>query len=246
MQDERRERALRIIKGLLEKRIERGATLAEEAAAVAKVEELLHRYQLTMLDVEKKELKDTLDRFDYSTNKKNTNPGETSIASAVAAGYDCKLVIDKCADNTKFVFLGYKTDVEIAQYVFTYLLRRLTEMANHSGTINGATKQKLVRYRNNFLMGAAGIIRNRLISEKNKETPIEQKENNVITTTSLCLIKKPKVEEYVNSQYKNLYFRPAPKVKYNVNALEEGRKAGQNIPLRKGVDCEQNQKINGY
>lgn len=256
MSNERRERAIRIIKGLMEKRVERGSTPSEAAASVSKIQELLERYQISMLDVEKQELKDDMIRHNYDTGRQRINPGEQSLASAVAAGYDCKLVIEPGSSyyntNAKYVFLGYQTDVEIAQYCFTYLLRVLTTMANNSGASNGAFKQKLVRYRNNFLMGAAGVIRQRMLADKearnNPVTPDTASLANVPTVkpntgAALTLIKKPKVEEFVKTQYNRLVNRPESKVRYNANALEEGRKAGRVVELRKAIETEEIKRV---
>lgn len=236
--DERRQRAMRVIKGLLEKKLERGATPSEAGAAIAKVQELLCRYQITMMDVETQEIKDNMGRADYDTNRKNSNPGEVSLASAVAIGYDCKLVIDRNGPCIKYVFLGYNSDVEISEYTFTYLLRTLTAWANNQGRDSGFYKQKLVRYRNNYLIGAAGTIRKRMIDSK-KQQQIAS------AATSLTLVKKPKVNEYVGTQYKNLkYNGQKTNVKYNPSAMDAGRKAGSEIALRKAVETERLKAIN--
>lgn len=246
MSDDRRERAMRVIKGLLEKRVARGATLGEEAAAAAKVQELLERYQISMYDIESQTLKDEMGRSTYDTGRKNSNPGEISLASAVATGYDCKLVIS----GAKYTFLGYSSDAEIAEYVFTYLLRTLKSMAESSGRAAGVYKQKMIRYRNNFLIGAAGVIRKRMLDDKvirsSESTIINDEQPAVatkVTSTALAFIKKPKVDEYVKSQYKRLYERPASKVKYNINAIDAGRKAGATVQIRKAVEVDQSKLL---
>lgn len=247
MFEERRQRAMRIIKGLLEKKLERGATPSEAAAATAKVQELLERYQLSMFDVEKQEIKDEMGVKVYDTGRKNANPGEISLAAAVATGYDCKLVIEKYP-SSRYVFLGYQSDTEVAEYVFTYLFRTLANMAENEGRKCGAFKQKLVRYRNNFLMGAAGVIRQRMINDKKvrqnvptQSPTVETKEPSQpkVAGTSLALLKQPKVEEFVKQKYARLVSRPESKVRYNANAIDAGRKAGASIELRKGINQEE-------
>lgn len=258
MNTENRERAIRIIKGLLEKKTERGAFLAEEVAATAKVQELLERYQLTLFDVKTQTIQEDMNKVSVDTGRKNSNPGELQLANAIAVGFDCKLVIEKMY-NTHFTFLGYASDTEVAEYTYSYLVRRLTDMGEVAGRSAGAYKQKLFRYRNNFLIGAASEIRRRMLEEKKQRTTATvdtvayNESTNEMTAsikvetkpvgTSLTFVKKPKVDEFVKKTFPRLVNKPASKVKYNVNAIEAGRKAGATIELRKGVYGEQNKQI---
>lgn len=239
MTNELRERAIRIIRGLMDKTVAKGCTPAEAAHAAAKVQELLEKYQLSILDVKGRTLHEAMGRTAVRTGRKTRNPGECSLAMAVGAGYDCQVVSDHEPEYT-YHFLGYESDAEVARYVFIYLRDALTALADEQGRKAGASKAKLVRWKNNFLLGAAGEIRRRMLEERDARHRREDSspvpaEPTKATGTALVRIKQPAVAAYVRKQYPRLY-KSKIRVKNNYNALEAGRETGRTIPIRKAVE----------
>lgn len=253
------ERIIRICRKLLDRTIERGCTPDEAAGAAEKAKELLERHQLTLLDVKAGKLNEDMTNQVMPTGKKRSNPGESSLAFAVAKGCDCDLVngYDR-VDGRVYHFLGYQSDVEVAQHLFVYLRDGLVNMANAEGRRQNFRGAALVCWRNNFLFGAAGVIRKRLKERKADEPTAWATAETVITENepvaetdlmpspapvtesqryALVSVKQPAVQAFVKSIFPKLLFK-SNRVRHNYSAVEAGRRAGQRIAIRRGLEKE--------
>jgi hypothetical protein len=250
MYERNREKVIEIIKKLQEFKVEKGCSPAEAAHAASKITELLEKHQLTLVDVASKTINEEMLKEAVHTGRKTRNPGEAVLAMAVAVGCDCQVISDH--DNGHcYNFLGYASDVQVAVYLFTYLRDGLMSRANAEADVEGIKGAARMRWRNNFLMGASGVIRSRLLREKQErheqrqaavaaqevaETKADQSTSNG-GVMSLVHLKAPKVKEFVKQTYKRLTTSPI-KVRSQYSAIESGRRAGREIELRPGVESK--------
>lgn len=246
------DRIIRIIRKLQEMKVERGCNPAEAAGAAVKIQQLLREHQLSLVDIQAAEpkLREEMGEETVKTGRKVRNPGEACLAMAVAAGCDCRMITSHYP-RYSFNFLGYVSDIQVASHLFQYLRDGLTAAADREARGRGVAAAQLVRFRNNFLMGAAGEIRTRLKAEKEAaETRPEptaaatEVEAPAVETPapkrfSLVAIKEPEVNQFFKQMYPKTRKGSGIRVRANYSAVEAGRRAGRTIPLRKAVGNEQ-------
>ena len=266
---------VRIVQKLLKKTVENGCSFDEAAFAAERVKHFVERYQLSLVDIKSKTLNEDLIKKVLDSGRSVRNPGECCLAQAIADGCDVKLVVSY-SPNYTYNFLGFTTDVEIATYLFESLRDGLSKRATLEGKMAGVQKAQLVRWRNNFLMGAAGEIRRRLQQAKEQrqrdfevaaaaeltpefkeaadieaETPItagvplSKVSGETISPRALVEIKQPQVQNFVKSHYSKLSKSSGMKVRSNYSALDRGRQAGREIPIRQGVGVRRPDLVDG-
>ncbi len=203
---------------------------------------MLEQHQLTLLDVQAGRLNEDLTRQTVFTGRQTKNPGETSLAAAVAAGCDCRIILTRERD-WGYIFVGFVSDVEVAQYLFTTLRDGLVARADRDGRLAGIRAGALVRWKNSFLMGAAGEIRQRLLAQKKSEptrmATVEAAETAEPVVTqeqryALVEIKQPAVDRFFREQFPHTRMSYS-RVRTNYSAVDAGREAGRTIPLQRGV-----------
>ena len=253
MSERSRDDVIRIVQKLLRKTVENGCSPAEAAFATGRVKHLLEKFQLSMVDVKSKVLNEDMIRRRVDSGRKVRNPGEACLAMAVAEGCEVRVVCDHSC-NYGFNFLGFKSDVEVVAYLFETLRDGLLKRADAEGRLEGKQKAQLVRWRNSFLMGAAGEIRRRLQEERQERQRIfedeaaqvvaENNESPTSTVSPMALveIKQPQVESFVKTTYPRTKTSPI-NVKRNYSAFERGQRAGREVALRPGVNHTERQTI---
>ncbi len=119
------------IQALRAKTIENGCTEDEALSAAAKVAELLDRHDLSLSDVELRQV--ACERRVYETHRKKRIPLDDCIG-AIAHFCDCRVWREKnAAGESRYVFFGLRSDIEVAHY--------LTEL------IDTAVRSELGRYK---------------------------------------------------------------------------------------------------
>lgn len=279
-----KEDVIRIVRKLLKKTTENGFTIGEAAWAAQRAQMLLEKYQLSMVDVASKTLNEDMVRKILDSGRSVRNPGECCLAQAIADGCDVELVVSHLP-NYSYNFVGFTSDVEVACYLFESLRDGLTKRATSEGQDNNVRGPQLVRWRNNFLMGAASEIRRRLHQAKQErqrefeaavaaqeaanvaqeasvaahiqteptttasvqaEAEVDEPESVPQTTVSpraLVEIKKPQVQSFLKKTYPKLEKSSSIKVRSNRSALNLGRKAGREVPIRPGVGVSRPDKL---
>lgn len=244
---EKRERLLRIIAALLDKTVDRGCMPAEAAGAAAKVQELLERYQLDITDVQTGAPQEKVLRHDYDTGKNAVNPGELRLFAAVARGFDCKHVVIE-GRPVRYALVGFDSDCQVALALFRRIFFSLSIQATEEGRECGEEKAGLVRFRNQFLCGAAGEIEQRLREARRGRqeggspcvVPVGS-DGKVLAggpsygqaSTALVLAKEKPVQEAFDDIFPRscLSKARASRSDWHSDARDAGRRAGRSIAL---------------
>lgn len=232
---ERRERTIRIIRSMMEKTVENGCTPAEAALASAKIQELLEKYQIDMVDIEKKTFNERLFRLKIDSGVKKQNPGDIAVLDCICRSYSCKLILSK-SKNIIYNILGFESDVETVKSVFLYVLENLDKRCKReaaSSNIHG------IKFRNSYMYGAATIISERLknfFDDRKQEYTKQGNSLMVIKMNSLDKIKAPQVDMFVSEQFTKLTEGKASKSSLDFDAYTKGKIAGGEISLAKEIN----------
>jgi hypothetical protein len=155
------------IQGLRAKTIDNGCTESEALSAAAKVAELLDRYDLSLTDVEIREV--PCERREYETHRRKRMPLDDCIGS-IAEFCDCRVWREKnSAGETRYVFFGLRSDIEVAHY-----LTELVDAAVRSELGRYKTTAEYQRFRHqerhtanaSFALGMVASIADKLMSMK--------------------------------------------------------------------------------
>ncbi|MGK5090765.1 DUF2786 domain-containing protein [Deltaproteobacteria bacterium TL4] len=229
LSDEKREKIIRQIQQLL--KFEGKSTEAETQAAMAKVEELLVKYQLDMQEIQG--LSESLeDRFTEGRSSKapvNWTRKFNYILNILQSYFFVKIVKSNEYQEEndeyrgKIRFFGRKTNTEIAKYVYEFLDREFERLWKQFYQRTGATR----RYRNDYLLGLY-IGLDAILRESKKKT--EEKYALVVIDES------SELNQFVKEQLPNLASRASSRDFYRSEAvLGAGIQAGRSIRIHQGL-----------
>ncbi|MBF0565960.1 MAG: DUF2786 domain-containing protein [Nitrospirae bacterium] len=125
----------------------------EAALAAEKARELLESYDLSLSDVES--VPDAvMDKF-YDLSRRSVPRWLYVLIDAVSEHFNCKAIyyrMDYENPTVRVRFIGTETDIEITEYVFTYLRRTVDDMTARQSTPEGHQGR---RFKNSFRYGVA-------------------------------------------------------------------------------------------
>lgn len=196
----------------------------EAAAAAAKAQELLSKYNLSM-DSSSSPNNPTELRASraFKKTRQRLETWAFSLASGVSRAFDCKYYHDPDVGETAFV--GCEPDPTIASWTYGYLYKTLLALA--SSYLRGparrlrSTKSKATA-RHSYLLGAVLVISQRLEVQK-RVTPI--------TPGALLPFK----EAAIRRAMPELVDKPTPKLKTRDKDFEAGMDAARAIWLSKPI-----------
>jgi hypothetical protein len=223
-----KDQVIELIQKLANMRIDRGATPAEAANALAKIDQLLEAYQLTMLDVERKTFNEDLAQEIVELGISRIPQCYWDLAYAVAGPRDCRVITVPKDQKERFIFNGFRSDVVVASYEFRILLKLWLEQGEISGRSLGRAGAQLIKHRNDFVSAAASAFREQLIDVRNKrqEAP---------ASTALVVVKKAAVDKYFCEQFPSIRYSKRKQAEWDVDAYRNGRQAGKTIELKKAM-----------
>lgn len=232
-----RDRVIKLIQKLKEVRFDRGATPAEEARAVDKIRQLLEQHQLSMFDVAAKKFNDKMVEERVGISGQILHAWYNTLAAAVANAFDCQVVLipegqwGAGSKTWHLSFLGYTTDVKMAVYFFNYLKVRLNDMADIDGRSRGRRGSQLFAFRKHYIRAAALEVGQRLKAERD-----ERLQDNV-DCRAMIAVKAPAVADFVKETFPTLRKSKASEWKDH-EAMAAGREAGRNVELRRGIESD--------
>ena len=236
---ESKDKVIKLIQKLANMRIDRGATPAEAAHAAAKIESLLEEHQLSMFDVEGKS-------FNEEMAQKSVELGVSlsvipryiwDLGYAVAMPHDCQIIVmPSQLKGNNLTFVGYKSDVAVSRYLFITLHTSLWRMADTQGRVRKRSGAQFINYRNHFMSAAAQVIEERLTQERRD---VRQKSSN---SRALVVVKKDAVNKYFEEQFPGCRPLKLTKSDRDDYAYHDGREAGRNVEMRKGVEGQHKQQ----
>lgn len=245
-----RERVIRLIAEMRNRTTERGATPAEAAGFAAKVAEWIEKYQ-----IEEAELRASGDCSTVEvevcenilrTGKKVFNPGMSQVVNALSQGMCCRCILLNRQGEAVYGVTGDPVDADYVCQVATCVVPALQMMGNIEGREHGYEKAGLVRWTNQYLMGAAQEIKKRLEDDRRIRSEIKRLERMVadqaaggrngagalvvITGESLAITKIKATEEAFNAKYPRTR-KSYSRTEYNDAAQSAGREAGKRVGL---------------
>ncbi|MEG2173452.1 MAG: DUF2786 domain-containing protein, partial [Desulfovibrionaceae bacterium] len=166
-------------------RLSQSSNVYEAAAAAAKAQELLSKYNLERESI----------RFDdeaseaqsiYKKTRQRLEGWAHYLANGSADAFDCRYYHERCSGST--VFVGVGADPEVCGWMYGYLYKTLLRLASEYMRTKCKRLRSNIskkRARESFLLGAVSIIIDRLMQQKHA-TPA--------SSTSLVLSKNTLIE----------------------------------------------------
>lgn len=231
--DEKKSKMIdRIIK-LLELGSEKNPNEHERNSAASMAAKLMADYAIDFIDLKTGKIKEEIfGREEISAVTGNKNSWEVLLASHISHAFDGRIIINnKWNSEWTICFLGTKTDIEIASFFFKYLRRTVGKQAEKA--------HKLKREREAFAHGMTATIGNRLT-----ELYAKREEFIPSSCTSLMVVKKDGLADYVKQQFPNLRRGPSIKVGGSRDSYDSGRKAGEKVNLSRPIG--NNSSTSGY
>lgn len=258
MSETPRERIIRLIAEMRNRTVERGATPAEAAAFSAKIQALMEKYQIAEAEVRRESGIDDPTDVEVVQNKLKMggrvfNPGVTQVVAGLANGMCCKVILlhepsETLGTAATYGIVGDTLDADLVCQLACTVVPALRVMARLEAAEHGYDGASLIRWTNQYLMGAGVEIQKRIEADRKKRS--EEKLAGYsgsmalvpITGESLAVIKRKATEEV----FKELY----PKTKkvqshaqYDPRAHEAGRRAGQSVSLNVGITGSKQERL---
>jgi hypothetical protein len=202
----------------------------ESASAAEMARKLLDAYNLSISDIELKEIVEK--QIIFETFRIDSWKGW--VARIVSEVFDCVAYLTKESGTSKMVFVGNTSDVEVAVYVYQYLLKtienlikvRLNDTSEHGKTI-----------KHHYSMGIVSVLRDRLNAfyGSQKEVHAEQKNAFGMTGREVMVVKQDAIQKYLNEKDLKLKSSSTTYQIKNQNAYVDGARDGEKISLTRGV-----------
>jgi hypothetical protein len=222
------------IQGLRAKTIENGCTEAEALSAAAKVAELLDRHDLSLSDVEIRDM--ACEQAVFETWRKKRIPLDGCV-TAIAAFTDCRVWREKNPEGDyRYVYFGLRADVTVAHY--------LTDL------IDNAVRSEAGRYKNgpayarlkhnqrqvatsSFMLGMVASIARKLDTLKS-----ERDSANRATGRDLVVVKSAVVDAEMAKLDLNLRTARGGRRQIQTGAFDAGFAAGDGLTIAPGIGRE--------
>ena len=208
---------------------ERPGTPEEAAAAVAGIQRLMTRYNLTQMQVNTAE-RNTESGFEkVSVNLGATLRWRQSLMNTVAETSYCRFV-----RNWKGNFghiIGEQHNVVVAKELYEYLVKEIDRLATEKweteGFMHSANKRTWCHA---FRVGASVAVSNRL-----HNAWIADKQEQVNEETALVVLYEDQLENAMAKYFPGSFRQNINMTTRNNNGLESGKRAGNNINLAKQI-----------
>lgn len=219
----------------------------------AKVVEMIEKHQISEAELAQQEGAAgpplEVERVYIHTGKKVHNPGVTDVVFALAGGMSCRAIITHLSGEAVYGLVGDTVDLDYLRQIASVVIPSLEIMATNTAREYGEEKAGLVRFRNQFLMGAAAEIKRRLLKERAErsevrllEAKVEAAEQGrpctalaVVTPDSLAAQKAVVVTEAFKQHYPSIR-QVRSRSGYDGDARSRGAEAGRRIGLNPQIE----------
>lgn len=206
------------IKKLL--RMKNGGTAAEIETALFLAQQIAHKHGIDIKSINENELEREPITHE-NINELSRIQLECKYAALILQEhFNVKVFVQKFFDLTKLVFIGTKTDIEIARYIYNFLVRHFRR--------EWKLKKGRLRNRQAFLFGMFCGLNNKLNSLKPK---IEQQEGIILSGDKL---RRNDYMLKIFGETKSESVRPD---RFANAAADAGYKAGKETNIRTGLNA---------
>jgi len=203
------------------------ATVGEAASAMERIGQMLHKYDISMDQVEEVKngngngKKSSVEQVIINGSSERKRTWESALAQSIATTFDCR-TINREWSNWQIIFVGVKGDIETSLYFYRYLTRWV-------GKKSEVWKKQADR--TNYCFGAISTIGSRLDSlYKGK-----MKEAEVTGTMALVVKKKEEVNQFIAQEFPFLTKGKAVRLNGSAEAYNRGLADGHLAPLSRPV-----------
>lgn len=205
----------------------------EAASAANKAQELLHKYNLSMFDVDQA-VKDSNKDIQY---EKSIIPGfvgwRISLLNSIALTNGAYVV--KLSDG-KASLIAQPHSKEIVLHLYEYLSREIERLAEYN-FLRADTSVHGKAWKHSFRMGALGILDQRM-KEKNQELKKES-----IQSTAMIIISDKALNSAVTNFYPRLRTAGRTSGASDRTAYRQGIEAGRNMSLNNVVGAGSSRRM---
>ena len=226
--------AMEKIKKLLAFTKENNASEGEIEAAALMVRKILEEHNLTLQDVQVKDIEDGISKEEsFPEMSHDHDIYLKDLATRLARAFECRNILSKVPVisgtgrrilKRKYIFVGYETDVLSCVYFFDFLRVALLRLANEEIGKRPDLKASRYIFTNSFILGAAVEIEKRLTKP-------------VIVGTGLMVIKKDAIAKRMPDFYPHLRSSRSRGNSITQDGHVAGRQAGQTIGLNRGISA---------
>ena len=222
-----------------------GVTEEEATAFADKAYSMLEKYSMNLSDIEIKSAEMKEEQIELSFRRPPawiwdlaSSVADNSYCTVIRGWNDGKYVNNKWKKPVlnKVMFLGATTDVEIATYVFSYLMKTIRNMGVEY-TAKYKSQYKLSELQNvsySYCHGMVDSIGARLYNlkrEREQDKPVQTADG-----SDLALVKTDALEIFKNKQYPKLKKAHTTRNTSDGGAYGDGRADGDNVPLNHAIN----------
>ena len=217
------------ISALLKKNAENGATEDEANAAMKIATKLMTEHGITMDDIKQNTAaaNDFVEKTINENRKKLHEVDLYGVLTSIAKFTDTHVHIErKVKKSASVYFFGYRSDIELAEYL-REVCKRALETEWNKYVMNNDLQGHKRTHRKNFMIGMSVRISQRLNDMKQEHT----------TTTNnnqLVVVKNQLVTQAFAK--KNIRLKSASSTTFDMNdSYKAGKQAGDNVSLNKSM-----------
>lgn len=224
----KRDRALRMIKALLNKTEDNGASKEEAEISIQKAHDLMREYYLTLNDIE--DLKEQSKIISKSVVRYKMLYDDTFFLYQLNQLFDCKGFLNK----VEITFVGYDADVEICIYLYNKIITSMISEINKFKKSHEYSVMK-VHYHGRTLVADFVFGFNMSISDKLENLFFERQRKEKNNETGIILSKRNNVEEFFNQFNLSKGKRPNLRSPESDFSFSAGSKAGRDLNLNEDL-----------
>jgi hypothetical protein len=240
MTDDKKKQMIDRVKKLLAMADRKDGNENEAAVASAQAAKLLSKYNLSLGDVSVEEIIDA----EFETTQKTPPQWVSVLAQATSKSFGCDMFLKSKARDGKRVtvitFMGSEVDIQIVQYVTSYLRGVVNKMAVEYGKTLRPEQRRLGR--KSYRLGLISTIEdklNRLNKRQNEEMKDETNEAG-LTGTEIVHIKKDMLEKHMDKKgFKKVR---ESSVGIGLSHYGQGETDGKKVDIHSGISSEGNRK----
>lgn len=250
MNSDKRNEIVEMVRKLLQQTVENGCTPGEAAKFASKAAALMEKYEIEEAELRVKSGAAAFSADDVEvcqnelhTGKRVFNPGMTAVISALATGHCCRVILLNKAGEAIYGVIGDRADANYVCQVATSVVPALQISAKLEGIEHGHEKAGLVRWSNQYLIGAGIEIQRRIESERRSRSALKESQASATSSTALITITGDMIATVKRSAVEEMFRKTYPKTRttysrsgFDAVAHERGREAGKQVGLHVSLE----------
>jgi len=208
----------------------------EASLALQKAQEMMRKYQIDNNDLINDQVEDIIE-IDFEVSKKY-NTSNSSLAYWIGQAFLVKPIMITNRAGKTIRFIGSKTDLSIATYVYSYMMNIL-EIKADDYIVNQKAKYpnkdwrgKVAKMKADYSFGFVEAVSEKLRKIKEESKPLTQYDSHVMN--QLVVVKNDLIKQYLNKNYDNLK-KTKSHVSYNKDHFSAGFSEGERTGIHRGV-----------